>query len=94
MVRDDLRRPGQFDETLCQLARDAAAPLGFAPFGADTRAGHDAITLSAVCPCVMLTVPSRDGLCHHPDEWTDPDDLALGVAWLCGLLETLVTREA
>ena len=38
----------------------------------------------------MLAVPSRSGLCHHPDEWTDLADLELGTAWLASVLETLV----
>jgi beta-ureidopropionase / N-carbamoyl-L-amino-acid hydrolase len=90
IVRDDLRIPGKFDERLASHARDAAKALGFDPIDAVTLPGHDAIMLAAICPTLMLTVPSRDGLCHHPLEWTDPEDLKLGVAWLGAVLEKLV----
>jgi N-carbamoyl-L-amino-acid hydrolase len=48
------------------------------------------VTLAAICPVLMLTVPSRDGLCHHPAEWTSPEDLELGAAWLASVLRSLV----
>ena len=56
----------------------------------ETLPGHDAVTLAAICPVLMLTVPSRDGLCHHPAEWTSPEDLELGAAWLASVLRSLV----
>jgi beta-ureidopropionase / N-carbamoyl-L-amino-acid hydrolase len=92
IVRDDLRIPGAFDERLGSLARNAAKAIGFDPIDAETLPGHDAIMLAAICPTLMLTVPSRDGLCHHPLEWTDPEDLKLGVAWLGTVLDRLVVN--
>jgi beta-ureidopropionase / N-carbamoyl-L-amino-acid hydrolase len=87
--RDDLRIPGRFDAALGELAREVARGLAFEPMAVETLPGHDAITLAAVCPVLMLTTPSRNGLCHHPDEWTSPEDLALGAAWLMGVLRRL-----
>jgi beta-ureidopropionase / N-carbamoyl-L-amino-acid hydrolase len=88
--RDDLRIPGCFDQTLGALARRLAGSLGFEPLGVETLPGHDAVTLAAICPVLMLTVPSLDGLCHHPAEWTSPEDLELGAAWLASVLRSLV----
>ena len=88
--RDVLRVPGRFDHALGDLARARAAAIGFEPLGIETLPGHDAVTLAAICPVLMLTVPSRAGLCHHPDEWTAPQDLELGAAWLAGVLRSLV----
>jgi N-carbamoyl-L-amino-acid hydrolase len=87
--RDELRRPGRFDEPLASLAREIVRPFGFEPMAVETLPGHDAVTLAAFCPVLMLTVPSRNGLCHHPDEWTAPEDLALGAAWLHGVMRRL-----
>ena len=91
IVRDDLRRPGVFDVELGDLARSIARDLGEEPAGVTTLPGHDAIMMSEVSRCLMLTVPSRAGLCHHPDEFTDMEDLELGVAWLATILDRLVT---
>ncbi|WP_166238671.1 Zn-dependent hydrolase [Paenibacillus turpanensis] len=49
-------------------------------------AGHDAMIFARVCPAAMLFVPSRDGISHHPDEYTDAGQLALGA---CLLAETM-----
>lgn len=92
IVRDDLRVPGTFSPELGAIAEKVAAGMGVSPIFADTVAGHDALMLSEVCPALMLTVPSRAGLCHHPDEWSDPADLQLGAAWLTGVIEELLTR--
>ena len=50
---------------------------------------HDAMVLGAQLPMGMIFVPSRDGLSHHPDEFTAPEELELGVRVLAGALETL-----
>ena len=41
-------------------------------------AAHDAVIMSEVAPTGMLLVPSRAGLSHAADEWSDVQDIALG----------------
>jgi allantoate deiminase len=38
-------------------------------------AGHDAMVFRNVCPQAMLFVRSKDGLSHHPDEFTSSEDI-------------------
>jgi N-carbamoyl-L-amino-acid hydrolase len=90
IVRDELRPPGAFELGLRSLAREEAASFGIEAMALDTIAAHDAIPLARLCPSVVLAVPSRDGLCHTPREWTEPADLELGAAWLGAVLERLV----
>lgn len=52
-------------------------------------AGHDANAIGHRVPVGMIFVPSRDGLSHCKEEWTDEDDLANGVAVLRQTLEEL-----
>ena len=54
---------------------------------------HDAMVLGPHMPMGMIFIPSRDGLSHHPDEYTAPEELELGVRVLAGALRTL-TAEA
>jgi N-carbamoyl-L-amino-acid hydrolase len=42
-------------------------------------AGHDTNYLSLIAPACMIFVPSQDGRSHAPEEYTSPEDLALGV---------------
>jgi N-carbamoyl-L-amino-acid hydrolase len=90
IVRDEYRAPGAFAPGLRDLARATAAEFGQTPQGLETIAAHDAMPMARICPSVVVAVPSRDGLCHSPREWTEPADLELGVAWLGAMLERLV----
>lgn len=86
------RRPaGAFDPGLAALAKHAAATLGHAVHRLDTVAGHDAVSLAALCPSVMLVVPSVGGVCHNPAEFTHPEDVALGASLLARTLALLCT---
>ena len=42
-------------------------------------AGHDTNYLALIAPAAMIFVPSVDGRSHAPEEFTAPEDLALGV---------------
>ena len=46
-------------------------------------AGHDSMKIAQVCPVGVLAVRCRDGLSHHPDEYTSDEDclLALRARW-------------
>lgn len=46
-------------------------------------AGHDSVYTSKRCPTSMIFVPSRNGVSHHPEEWTSAEDCALGAEVLC-----------
>ncbi|KAF3767171.1 N-carbamoyl-L-amino acid hydrolase [Cryphonectria parasitica EP155] len=41
-------------------------------------AGHDSVYTSRRCPTSMIFVPSRNGVSHHPEEWTSDEDCTLG----------------
>ena len=57
-------------------------------------ASHDSQMVNHVVPAAILFVPSRDGLSHVPEEWTDPRELAVGVDVLCGALLLADSRLA
>lgn len=58
--------------TLCR-ARDPRA------FELPSGAGHDAMCVARIAPSAMLFVPSAEGASHVAAEYTEPDDLRLGV---------------
>ncbi|KAB2334691.1 M20 family metallo-hydrolase [Cytobacillus depressus] len=53
-------------------------------------AGHDAMNMTRLGPVGLIFVPSVDGLSHHPDEFTDLDDILLGI----DVLEAAVIQYA
>lgn len=50
-------------------------------------AGHDAKLMSTVAPSVMLFVPSKNGMSHCPEEYSNPEDIALAVEILLQMLK-------
>jgi beta-ureidopropionase / N-carbamoyl-L-amino-acid hydrolase len=62
--------------------REAARELGLQQQDIVSGAGHDAAFLSKIAPAAMLFVPSRGGMSHCAEEWTDSDALAKGVETL------------
>lgn len=41
-------------------------------------AGHDSVYASRRCPTSMIFVPCRNGVSHNPEEYTSPEDCAIG----------------
>jgi N-carbamoyl-L-amino-acid hydrolase len=82
----DRRRAGAFDAGLYALAEETAAGFGIETMRLTSIGGHDAISMSAVTPALVIGVPSVNGVIHHPDEFTTPEDRALGVEILTGML--------
>lgn len=91
-VRDELRRPGRFELGLQHLANEVAAGLGESAMRLDTIAAHDAVPMARLCPSIVVATPSIGGICHSPLERTEPEDLALGLDLLLGMLERLLVE--
>jgi N-carbamoyl-L-amino-acid hydrolase len=71
--------PVRFDAGLQALLRETATRLGYRARDILTIAGHDAVSMNAVCPSAMLFVPSRaGGISHNEREYSTPEDLAAG----------------
>lgn len=85
--------PVPLDSSLTKLAAEAAAGRGLACRMMPSGAGHDAQMLAAVCPTALIFVPSRDGVSHSLEEFTEPEQLADGVMVLADLLYKLAYEE-
>jgi allantoate deiminase len=52
-------------------------------------AGHDAVVVSRITPVAMLFVRCRDGLSHHPDEFTSAADIDVALRVVVDFLERI-----
>lgn len=62
-----------------------------------SAAGHDSAWTSKVVPTSMIFVPSKDGISHNPNEYTSPEDCALGAQVLLGAVlryDALVVNDS
>lgn len=73
----------EFDHALRNLIEKACTGTGRLTSRMWSFAGHDASVLGTHVPTGMLFVPSVGGISHAPEEFTPPDQLALGCQALC-----------
>lgn len=71
-------QPVVFDKKMVSAVEESATELGFSTKRMYSGAGHDAQFMCAHCPTAMIFVPSRGGLSHCPQEWTDIADAENG----------------
>ncbi|MCW2998889.1 MAG: Zn-dependent hydrolase [Solirubrobacterales bacterium] len=69
----------------------AAVAEGIEPVRMASGAGHDAMNVGLHAPAGMIFVPSRGGISHSPEEWTDPADCELGARVLASTLRQLAS---
>lgn len=62
--------------------------ISFAPMS--SGATHDGNSMAKKMPIAMIFVPSKDGLSHCREEWTDFDQLAKGIQALYDTLRNLI----
>ncbi len=56
-----------------------------------SRAYHDSLFMSRLCPTAMLFVPCRGGISHTPDEYANPEDIAKGTRVLARVIARLAS---
>jgi len=74
-------------KALLSTCQDMGIPYRLLPSGA----GHDAMCLAHIAPQAMLFVPSRGGISHSPDEYTEPEHCVIGARVL---LEALLRIDS
>lgn len=70
--------PVQLDNSIQDKFARAAQRLGLSCRRLHSGAGHDAQSMSAVCPSGMVFIPSRYGISHSPFEFSEWDDCLNG----------------
>ena len=78
------------DKKLESVFESQAKKMGLSIFSLPSGAGHDAQEMARVAPTGMIFVPSQNGISHHKDEFTSPDQVAKGAELL---LQTLVKLD-
>lgn len=63
--------PVALEADIATMLKNQADELGIGAMTMPSGAGHDAQTMQALCPSGLIFVPSRNGISHAPDEWTD-----------------------
>ncbi len=83
--------PVTVDKSILEIMQQACRETAPESLSLPSGAGHDASHMATIAPIGMIFVPSRDGRSHCPEEWTDMQDIALGVQALTQALVMIDT---
>jgi N-carbamoyl-L-amino-acid hydrolase len=83
--------PATCSEMIRGLIDAQAKELGFTTLSLPSGAGHDAQEMALLGPIGMIFVPSRGGISHSADEYTEPAHIEAGANVL---LHTLLALDA
>ncbi|MEI4770757.1 Zn-dependent hydrolase [Psychrobacillus sp. FJAT-51614] len=70
--------PKEMDETIQSTFKEVSDKLDIPYCTLNSGAGHDAMVFSDYTACGMVFIPSKDGLSHCPEEWSNASHLAAG----------------
>jgi ureidoglycolate amidohydrolase len=81
--------PATCDPAVVALLIAACEKHGLAFDAMVSRAYHDSLFLSRICPTSMLFIPCRGGVSHRPDEYSTPEAIGQGTLILAETLASL-----
>ncbi|MDR3376368.1 MAG: Zn-dependent hydrolase [Ancalomicrobiaceae bacterium] len=82
--------PTPSDPAVLATIEEAADAVGVSHRRMASGAGHDMAWFARIAPAAMVFVPCRDGRSHCPEEWAEPEAIALGTEVL---LQTLLRLD-
>jgi len=81
--------PATSDPRIVKAIAESAAKSGLGCDSMVSRAYHDSLFMSRICPAAMIFIPCKDGLSHRPDEYASPEAIAAGTLVLAETLALL-----
>ncbi|WP_053368568.1 Zn-dependent hydrolase [Bacillus sp. FJAT-27245] len=85
--------PKAMSQEIISLFKTKCRELNLPYCSVNSGAGHDAMVMSEVTDVAMLFIPSKDGLSHCPEEWSDAGDIAKATEILYEATKTLTEAE-
>ncbi|AZU60469.1 Zn-dependent hydrolase [Neobacillus mesonae] len=85
--------PKAMNPEIISLLKEKCGELDIPYCSINSGAGHDAMVFSDVTEVAMLFIPSKAGLSHCPEEWSDSQDIANAVHILYEVAKTLTEAE-
>lgn len=93
MIKELYISPVSMSEELISIMEKAANRLKYSYMKMNSGAGHDAMIMSGITSTALIFVPSKDGLSHHPDEWTEYEDLKKGIEFMLNVVSDISIKD-
>lgn len=86
-------QPKELNEGIRSLLKEKSEELQIPYCSINSGAGHDAMVISDYTDVGMLFIPSKNGLSHCPEEWSDSADIAKAVQIFYETAKSLTEAE-
>jgi allantoate deiminase len=86
-------QPKELNAGIRSLLKEKSECLNIPYCSINSGAGHDAMVFSDYTDVGMLFIPSKDGLSHCPEEWSDSEDIAKAVQIFYEAAKSLTEAE-
>jgi allantoate deiminase len=86
-------QPKEMNKDIVSLLKKKTSELDIPKCSINSGAGHDAMVFSDFTNVGMLFIPSKDGLSHCPEEWSDSRHIANAVQILYEAAKKLTEAE-
>ncbi|KAG5665438.1 hypothetical protein KAF25_009563 [Fusarium avenaceum] len=82
---DTISNATKFHPDCIQAVRDSAESIlgKDAAIDISSGAGHDSVYTNKHCPTTMIFIPCKGGVSHNPEEYSTPEECAIGAEVLC-----------
>ena len=81
--------PAACDEGVLSALSEACTAARLSHIRMVSRAYHDSLFMTRICPTAMLFIPCLNGYSHRPDEYASPEAIAQGTLVLANALAKL-----
>lgn len=85
-------KPVKLDDTICNIIDTVCQQHHIAAMRMISGAGHDAMYMAKKYPTAMIFIPSKGGISHHPDEYSEFDDILLASKILADSMAKLANQ--
>ena len=72
-------KPAEMNLEICKLIEKSCTDIGVSYKSMHSGSGHDAMNMSRIAPTGLIFIPSQNGISHNPDEYTDYNDIMVGI---------------
>jgi allantoate deiminase len=86
-------QPKELNPDIRSLLKEKSEAMEIQYCSINSGAGHDAMVLSDYTDVGMLFIPSKNGLSHCPEEWSDSEDIARAVQIFYETAKSLTEAE-
>jgi allantoate deiminase len=86
-------QPKKMNQDIITLLKEKSSHFNIPSCSINSGAGHDAMVFSDFTDVGMLFIPSKDGLSHCPEEWSDSLHIANAVQILFETVKQLTEAE-